>query len=197
MTVEEARRYSRTTGLSWCDSVTGTPGRRSASSSPTRSSWAGLTVAHSRQTPIASTSCRSQASIASSTDCSSSCVKTAPSESTRSASSKVSQRGTYGGGYSIGVKGPILPPSRSSSVSGKPAVVRKAVRAVFPSTIAFVERVVPYAKRDVRPSSSATLSPSSSPSCSRLGRMPSKPRATVVSDLATCRSPRGRRAPRR
>jgi hypothetical protein len=53
--VEEARRYSRSVGLRACESVYGTPGRRSSSRSATRNSCAGLTIAHSRQTPTAST----------------------------------------------------------------------------------------------------------------------------------------------
>ena len=54
MQVAEARRYSRRIGFSRCDSVKGTPGRSSASSSPTRISWAGLAIDQRRQTPIAS-----------------------------------------------------------------------------------------------------------------------------------------------
>ena len=46
MTVAEARRYSRKVGLSSCDSVTGTPGRRLARSSPSRRSCSGLTMDH-------------------------------------------------------------------------------------------------------------------------------------------------------
>ena len=41
------------------------------------------------------------------------------------------------------------------------SVVKKAVRAVFPSTIAFVARVVPYVKTSVRASSSPGATPSS------------------------------------
>ena len=54
MQVAEARRYSRRIGLRRCDSVNGTPGRCSASSSPTRISWAGLAIDQRRQTPTAS-----------------------------------------------------------------------------------------------------------------------------------------------
>ena len=43
-------------GLSACESVKGRSGKRSRRSSPTCSSWAGLTVDHSRQTATASTS---------------------------------------------------------------------------------------------------------------------------------------------
>ena len=57
--------------------------------------------------------------------------------------------------------GSSLPPSRSSRTSGKPSVVKKAVRAVRPSTIALVARVVPYVKTSVRASSSGTVRPSS------------------------------------
>ena len=63
MQVDEARRYSRSVGLSWCESVNGTPGSCSASSSPTRRSWAGLAIDHSRQTPTASTCLAASAPI--------------------------------------------------------------------------------------------------------------------------------------
>ena len=99
MQVEEARRYSRTHGLSWCESVTGTPGRCSARSSPTRSSCAGLTIDHSRQTATASTP-RSRSVPSSATSAgSSSGFSTPPSGPIRSGTSKVSERGTYGSGY--------------------------------------------------------------------------------------------------
>ena len=58
---DEARRYSRIAGLRRCDSVYGTPGRCSSSSSPTRSSCAGLTTDQSRQTATASISSVAQA----------------------------------------------------------------------------------------------------------------------------------------
>ncbi len=44
-------------------------------------------------------------------------------------------------------------------MSGKPSVVKNAVRAVVPSTIAFVARVVPYVSTSVCASSSPTASP--------------------------------------
>ena len=98
MAVEEARRYSRMIGLSACESVYGTPGACWAISSPTRCSCAGLTIDHSRQTAIASTSSSRARSIASATEASSSAMNGSPSASMRSRISNVSQRGTYGSG---------------------------------------------------------------------------------------------------
>ena len=44
------------------------------------------------------------------------------------------------------LKGSVRPPSRKSSTSGWPAVVRNAVRAVVPVRIALIARVVPWTK---------------------------------------------------
>ena len=95
MQVDDARRYSRSVGLSWCESVSGTPGRCSASSSPTRSSWAGIDdrpqqADADRLDLLAAQRARSRAIAAAS---SSGCT-TSPAASIRSGISKVSARGT-------------------------------------------------------------------------------------------------------
>ena len=51
----DVRRYSRMIGLSRCESVYGTPGSSSSSSSPRRSSCSGLAIDQSRETATAST----------------------------------------------------------------------------------------------------------------------------------------------
>ena len=96
-----------------------------------------------------------------------------PSASMRSRISNVSQRGTYGSGYGICLNGSSLPPSRTSRMSGKPSVVKNAVRAVLPSTIAFVARVVPYVSTSVCASSSSTESPRRSATWPMPSRSPS------------------------
>ena len=96
-----------------------------------------------------------------------------PSASMRSRISNVSQRGTYGSGYGICLNGSGLPPSRTSRMSGKPSVVKKAVRAVLPSTIAFVARVVPYVSTSVWASRASTESPRRSATWPMPSRSPS------------------------
>ena len=91
---DEARRYSRSDGLSWCDRVTGTPGSRSASTAATCSSWAGLTIDHSRQTATASTPAAFSRSAMSCTEAATSGRTMRPSAPIRSSTSKVSERGT-------------------------------------------------------------------------------------------------------
>ena len=97
MHVDEARRYSRSAGLSWCESVNGTPGRCSASSSPTRSSCAGFD-----DRPEQADADRLDLELAQprgdrrSPPASSSGATTSPSAPIRSGTSNVSARGTYG-----------------------------------------------------------------------------------------------------
>ena len=79
MQVDDARRYSRSEGLSTCESVYGTPGRWRSSSAPTRRSCAGFTIDQSRQTPTASISWRPSASMIPTTALSSSASVTLPS----------------------------------------------------------------------------------------------------------------------
>ena len=171
--VDEARRYSRMIGFSACDSVYGTPGQCSSISSPTRCSCDGLTIDQSRQTAIASTPSPRACAIASTTVSSSRARNGSPSASMRSRISNVSQRGTYGMGYGSCLNGSGLPPSRISRMSGKPCVVKNAVRAVLPSTIAFVARVVPYVSTSVCASSSPTESPRRSATWPTPSRSPS------------------------
>ena len=90
----ELRRYSRTTGLSWWERVKGTPGSSASSSSPSRSSCAGLTTDQSRQTATASTWREARRWISPSVSASSSARTTEPSAPIRSGTSKVSRRGT-------------------------------------------------------------------------------------------------------
>ena len=144
MQADEARRYSRSVGFNWCDSVKGTPGRCSRSSSPTRSSCAGSAIDQSRHTATASTSRRRIAAIATSTSSSSSGANSPPSASIRPPISQVSERGMYGSGdATVKLKASARPPSRSVSTSGWPAVVRNAVRAVLLVSTAFRACVVP------------------------------------------------------
>ena len=62
-------------------------------------------------------------------------------------------------------------------------MTKNAVRAVLPSTIAFVERVVPYEKTSVSASSVSTGSPSSPATGSSAARMPANARSRVVGAL--------------
>ena len=78
MQAADARWYSRTTGLSWCESVTAIPGARSRSASPTASSCAGLETDHSRHTPAASMPSATSWSITASSDAVSSGRTTSP-----------------------------------------------------------------------------------------------------------------------
>ena len=68
--------------------------------------------------------------------------------------------------------------------------MKKAVLAVVPSTIAFVERVVPYVNTSVCASSSSTLSLSSGAIWARPCRIPSYARSRLVSALPIRRCPR-------
>jgi hypothetical protein len=94
MQVAEARRYSRTIGLSRCERLTATPGSRAARISPTRISCAGLAIDHSRQTPTAFTASAASRSAISATTPTSSGRTTSPAAPIRSGTSKVSARGT-------------------------------------------------------------------------------------------------------
>jgi hypothetical protein len=155
--VDDARRYSRRIGLRTCESVTGTSGRCCSSSSATRSSCAGLTVDHRRHTATDSTARSRSPAISSIVAASSSDSTTVPSEAIRSGTSNVSARGTYGSGNGAAkLNGSILPPSRNTSTSGWPAVVRSAVRAVLPVMTALIACVVPWMKMSPAASSSST-----------------------------------------
>ena len=93
MAVDEARRYSRTDGLSRLDRVYGTSGSSLSSSSPIRVSWLSLIIDHIRHTATASTSASRKRAITSSACRSSSAVSASPSAESRSRISNVSARG--------------------------------------------------------------------------------------------------------
>ena len=145
MQAEEARRYSRRVGLSSCESVNGTPGRcflqqladallmsrvddRPQQADRDRLHFRGLQGRnHAASMPL---------------------HRMAPLRpvglQARSGTSQVSDRGMYGSGNgTVKLNGSARPPSRSTSTSGWPSVVRNAVRAVLPVMIALIACVVP------------------------------------------------------
>src|SRR4051794_6098516 len=195
MHVDDARLYSRMDGLSRCESVYGTPGRCSSSRSPTRASWTGFAIDQSRQTPTASTSRASRHAQSSTTACSSSGFTTSPAAPSRSGTWKVSARGTYGSGHGrVKLNGSVRPPSRKSSTSGWPSVVRNAVRAIVPVRTALIARVVAWRKTEPRasrssPSAPAAAASTSSPPCTgSSGVVALLNRCSVPSSPSTTRS---------
>ena len=190
MQVEDARRYSRRIGFRTWESVKGTPCKCFFSNSPTPISCAGFTVDHSRETATASTSFSFNSSMMTRTPASSKGSYTLPSAPMRSGTSKVSARGMYGfGNGTRKLNGSMRPPSRSTRMSGWPLVVRKAVLAVLPVTMALVAWVVPWMNSSPWARSSPVLVESASAAASIAARMPSTGSWGVVGALNMWRRP--------
>ena len=158
----------------------------------TRSSCAGLTIDQSRQTATASAPEALRVSAIAASDArlverdeDAALGVDALRGSRTSGSAGRTAADTGSGGTARACR-----PRAASRTSGNPSVVKNAVRAVLPSTIAFVARVVPYVKTSVCASSSGTVRPSSGASCCEPLARCSRTRArTSVSALARCSTP--------
>ena len=150
--VAAKRSYSPLREETSCEQVTCTPGAMRRTASATRRSCSGLATDHSRQTAIeltpASTSSRTRASTSASSSATTSC----PAASTRSFSSRISERSATGRGLawreacSIWSTGrPLLRPlpRMTGSVSRWPRLVSTPTFAPRSSTTALVATVVP------------------------------------------------------
>ena len=141
----EKRSYSRISGETSQDKVTGTFGSRCASAAPTRRSCSGLVKLCRKPTATASTRSAARISIAPATLDSSSGVSTLPCASMRSRTGSRSRRGTSGGGRSILTSYCSKRFSwRISTTSRNPSVVKSAVLAPLRSISALVASVVPW-----------------------------------------------------